>query len=131
MVGAGYGAEPGILFHKGEALQPLQGAGVVALDKTGTLTEGKPVLTNLTLAPGFVRADVLAAVAAVEGKSEHPIARAVMQAAKAERITLPLVTRYMPGRRSIRMTVPEAKRLSKRISPRQSPPARILVPSCH
>ena len=50
MVGTGRGAELGILFRKGEALQALQGVAVVALDKTGTLTEGKPVLTDLTLA---------------------------------------------------------------------------------
>jgi len=94
MVGTGRGAELGVLFRKGEALQALQGVAVVALDKTGTLTEGKPVLTDLTLAPGFTRADVLAAVAAVEAKSEHPIARAIVQAAIAEGLTLPAVTRF-------------------------------------
>ena len=94
MVGTGRGAELGILFRKGEALQALQGVAIVALDKTGTLTEGKPVLTDLTLAPGFARADVLAAVAAVEAKSEHPIARAIVQAAEAEGLTLPAVTGF-------------------------------------
>ena len=94
MVGTGRGAELGVLFRKGEALQALQGVAVVALDKTGTLTEGRPVLTDLTLAPGFQRADVLAAVAAVEVKSEHPIARAIVQAAEAERLILPAVTRF-------------------------------------
>lgn len=94
MVGTGRGAELGILFRKGEALQALQGVAVVALDKTGTLTEGKPVLTDLTLAPGFTRAGVLATVAAVEAKSEHPIARAIVQAAEAEGLTLPSVTRF-------------------------------------
>ena len=94
MVGTGRGAELGVLFRKGEALQALQGVAVVALDKTGTLTEGKPVLTNLTLAPGFVRSQVLTAVAAVEAKSEHPIARAILQAAEAEGLTLPAVTQF-------------------------------------
>ena len=94
MVGTGRGAELGVLFRKGEALQALQGVKVVALDKTGTLTMGKPVLTDLTLAPGFARADVLAAVAAVEAKSEHPIARAIVQAAEAEGLTLPAVTAF-------------------------------------
>ena len=94
MVGTGRGAELGILFRKGEALQALQGVKVVALDKTGTLTEGKPVLTDLTLAPGFARPDVLATVAAVEAKSEHPIARAIVQAAKSEGLTLPPVTGF-------------------------------------
>ena len=94
MVGTGRGAELGVLFRKGEALQALQGVAVVALDKTGTLTEGKPVLTDLTLAPGFVRSDVLSMVAAVEAKSEHPIARAIVQAAHAEGLTLPAVTMF-------------------------------------
>ena len=94
MVGTGRGAELGVLFRKGEALEALHGVKVVALDKTGTLTEGKPVLTDLTLAPGFARPDVLAAVAAVEAKSEHPIARAIVQAAMAEGLTLPPVTGF-------------------------------------
>ena len=94
MVGTGRGADLGILFRKGEALQALQGVKVVALDKTGTLTEGKPVLTDLGLADGFDRADVLAIVAAVEAKSEHPIARAIVQAAVAEGLTLPDVAGF-------------------------------------
>ena len=94
MVGTGRGAEMGILFRKGEALQALQEVTVVALDKTGTLTEGKPRLTDLDLAPGFDRAEVLAAIAAVEAKSEHPIARAITAAALAEGLTLPEVTGF-------------------------------------
>jgi heavy metal translocating P-type ATPase len=94
MVGTGRGAEMGVLFRKGEALQVLQGMKVVALDKAGTLTEGKPKLPDLTLAPGFARADVLAALAAVEAKSEHPIARAIVAAAEAEGLALPEVNRF-------------------------------------
>jgi heavy metal translocating P-type ATPase len=94
MVGTGRGAEMGVLFRKGEALQLLKEARVVALDKTGTLTEGKPHLTDLNLAPGFERADVLARVAAVEAKSEHPIARAIVAAAEAEGLALPEVTSF-------------------------------------
>lgn len=94
MVGTGRGAELGILFRKGEALQALQDVKVVAFDKTGTLTMGKPSLTDLHLAPGFDRGQVLAAVAAVEGKSEHPIARAIAAAAKEENLTLPEVTGF-------------------------------------
>jgi Au+-exporting ATPase len=94
MVGTGRGAELGILFRKGEALQALQDVKVVAFDKTGTLTMGKPSLTDLHLAPGFDRNPVLAAVAAVEGKSEHPIARAIVAAAKEENLTLPEVTGF-------------------------------------
>ena len=94
MVGTGRGAELGILFRKGEALQALQDVRVVAFDKTGTLTEGRPRLTDLNLAPGFDRAPVLAAVAAVEAKSEHPIARAIVTAAAEEGLTLPDVTGF-------------------------------------
>ena len=82
MVGSGRGAELGVLLRKGEALQRLQQAAVVALDKTGTLTEGRPRLTDLHLAAGFSREQVLAGVAAVEARSEHPIARAIVAAAQ-------------------------------------------------
>ncbi|WP_028033828.1 heavy metal translocating P-type ATPase [Chelativorans sp. J32] len=94
MVGTGRGAEMGILFRKGEALQLLREARVVALDKTGTLTQGKPALTDLELAGGFGRTDVLAQVAAVEAKSEHPIARAIVEAAETEGIVPPQATSF-------------------------------------
>ena len=88
MVGTGRAAELGVLFRQGEALQQLKDARVVALDKTGTLTRGKPELTDLVLAEGFSRAAVLGKVAAVEDKSEHPIARAIVAAAQAENLAL-------------------------------------------
>ncbi|WP_246831373.1 heavy metal translocating P-type ATPase [Pseudotabrizicola formosa] len=94
MVGTGRGAELGVLFRKGEALQALQDVRVVAFDKTGTLTMGRPRLTDLHLAAGFTRAPVLAAVAAVEAKSEHPIARAIAAAAEEEGLTLPEVSNF-------------------------------------
>ncbi|HAF1795166.1 TPA: gold/copper-translocating P-type ATPase GolT [Salmonella enterica] len=89
MVGTGRGAEMGVLFRKGEALQLLKDAKVVAVDKTGTLTEGRPVLTDLDVASGFERREVLAKVAAVESHSEHPIARAIVVSAEEEGIALP------------------------------------------
>ncbi|NYT64797.1 copper-translocating P-type ATPase [Alcaligenaceae bacterium] len=89
MVGTGRASQLGILFRKGEALQLLKDASVVAVDKTGTLTLGRPQLTDFFLAPGFQREPVLAAVAAVENKSEHPIARAIVQAAQQEGVILP------------------------------------------
>ncbi|EOF5964164.1 gold/copper-translocating P-type ATPase GolT [Salmonella enterica] len=89
MVGTGRGAEMGVLFRKGEALQLLKDAKVVAVDKTGTLTEGRPVLTDLDVASGFERRKVLAKVAAVESRSEHPIARAIVVSAEEEGIALP------------------------------------------
>jgi Cu+-exporting ATPase len=82
MVGTGRAAEMGVLFRKGEALQTLRSAQVIALDKTGTLTKGKPELTDLVAAGGFDRDEVLALVAAVETRSEHPIAEAIVEAAK-------------------------------------------------
>ncbi|MDK3017072.1 heavy metal translocating P-type ATPase [Pseudodonghicola flavimaris] len=81
MVGTGRAAELGVLFRKGDALQQLSGVSVVALDKTGTVTAGRPELTDLVLAEGFDRAEVLALVAAVEARSEHPIAEAIVRAA--------------------------------------------------
>ncbi|WP_284336565.1 heavy metal translocating P-type ATPase [Comamonas sp. NoAH] len=89
MVGTGRAAQMGVLLRKGEALQQLKDAKVVAVDKTGTLTKGKPELTDVLLAEGFDRAQVLAQVAAVEDKSEHPIARAIVDGAKAEGISVP------------------------------------------
>ncbi|MFT3801869.1 MAG: heavy metal translocating P-type ATPase [Burkholderiaceae bacterium] len=94
MVGTGRGAEMGVLFRKGEALQSLKDARVVAVDKTGTLTEGHPALTDLEVADGFERARVLALVAAVESRSEHPIARAIVEAAEHEGIALPALDEF-------------------------------------
>lgn len=94
MVGTGRGAELGILFRQGEALQQLKHITVVALDKTGTLTEGRPKLTDLELAPEFTRAQVLSLVAAVETRSEHPIARAIVNAAEAEGLDVPTVSNF-------------------------------------
>ena len=94
MVGTGRGAELGVLFRKGEALQLLKDAKVVAVDKTGTLTEGRPTLTDLEITEGFERSAVLAQVAAVETKSEHPIARAIVEAAESEGITIPVISHF-------------------------------------
>ncbi|GBQ24945.1 cation transport ATPase [Acetobacter estunensis NRIC 0472] len=80
MVGTGRGAELGVLFRKGEALQTLKDTKVVAFDKTGTLTQGHPELTDMTVAEGFEREEVLRLAAAVEARSEHPIARAIVAA---------------------------------------------------
>ncbi|MCY1127669.1 heavy metal translocating P-type ATPase [Frigidibacter sp. RF13] len=84
MVGTGRAAELGVLFRKGDALQALSGVVTVALDKTGTVTLGRPELTDVILADGFERADVLARVAAAEARSEHPIAEAIVRGAAAE-----------------------------------------------
>jgi P-type Cu+ transporter len=89
MVGTGRAAELGVLFRKGEALQTLRGARTVALDKTGTLTEGRPALTDLAPATGFDEAQVLRLVAAAETRSEHPVAEAITAAARARGLDLP------------------------------------------
>lgn len=89
MVGTGRAAELGVLFRKGDALQALDGVRIVALDKTGTVTQGHPELTDLLLAPGQTRADVLSLVAAVEARSEHPVAAAILRAARAEGLEPP------------------------------------------
>ncbi|GGR21109.1 heavy metal translocating P-type ATPase [Deinococcus ruber] len=99
MVGTGKAAELGMLFRNGAALEALQAVQVVALDKTGTLTEGRPALTDLQLLPDFDRTDVLSLVASAEEQSEHPIARAIVDAAKLDGIPLS-VTQYfeaVPG----------------------------------
>jgi Cu+-exporting ATPase len=88
MVATGRAAQMGVLFRKGDALQLLRDAEVVAVDKTGTLTVGKPQLTDLVVADGIKRAEVLALVAAVERRSEHPIAEAIVAAARAEGLAL-------------------------------------------
>ena len=89
MVGTGRAAELGVLFRKGQALQELRSAEIVVVDKTGTVTKGRPELTDLVVAEGFADNEVLALVAAVEGRSEHPIAEAIVRAAEEKNVTTP------------------------------------------
>ncbi|MEM6784511.1 MAG: heavy metal translocating P-type ATPase [Bacteroidota bacterium] len=91
MVGTGKAAQQGVLFRRGAALQTLTEVEVVALDKTGTLTEGRPTLTDVAMASGFEEREVLRLVAAVEARSEHPIAEALVRAAEARGLRLPRV----------------------------------------
>lgn len=99
MVASGRAAGMGILFRNGEALQTLGQTHVVALDKTGTLTKGQPELTDLVVAEGFHRDDLLAMIAAVESRSEHPIGEAIVATAKQEGVKLPVVQEFeaLPG----------------------------------
>jgi Cu+-exporting ATPase len=109
MVGTGKAAELGVLFRKGEALQTLSEATVVALDKTGTLTEGRPTLTDVALSPpdrgpgqapaGLDESALLRLVAAVEVPSEHPVARAIVRAADERGIDVPSAADFeaVPG----------------------------------
>lgn len=83
MVGTGRGAQLGVLFQRGDALQTLRDAQVVALDKTGTLTRGKPTMTDFVVLDENISEDkLLTLIASLEVLSEHPIARAVVEAAQ-------------------------------------------------
>lgn len=99
MVGTGRAAELGVLFRQGEALQGLGDVEVVAIDKTGTLTKGRPELTDLVAAEGFGEAEVLSLIAAVEMQSEHPIGEAIVEAARRRGLALPSAEAFeaVPG----------------------------------
>ncbi|MEO9631779.1 MAG: heavy metal translocating P-type ATPase, partial [Sulfitobacter sp.] len=83
MVGTGRAAQLGVLFRQGDALQSLQGVKTVALDKTGTLTKGTPELTDLVMMNDLPEDDLLPLIGAVEARSEHPIAQAILRRAEA------------------------------------------------
>ncbi|WP_277359974.1 heavy metal translocating P-type ATPase [Brucella melitensis] len=99
MVGTGRAAEFGVLFRRGDALQTLRDASVIAVDKTGTLTEGKPALAHFDMVEGFDKDELLALVAAVEARSEHPIADAIVAAAQEKGLKLAEVSAFeaVPG----------------------------------
>ncbi|MFD1302335.1 heavy metal translocating P-type ATPase [Methylobacterium marchantiae] len=99
MVGTGRAAELGVLFRNGGALQALRDAKVVAFDKTGTLTEGRPALTDLVAAPGFEADTALGLAASLESRSEHPVARSLVDAARARGLALSPPDRFeaVPG----------------------------------
>ncbi len=94
MVGTGRAAESGILFRSGAALQTLVDADVIALDKTGTLTAGRTQLTGVTVAAGGNETEVLRMAAAVEDASEHPLATAVVEAARIRGLDLPVAEEF-------------------------------------
>ncbi len=88
MVGTGKGAELGVLIKGGEALETTHRVDAVVLDKTGTITQGKPELTDMRLYHGANEAELLALCASAERGSEHPIARAIVEAAKNRSLPL-------------------------------------------
>lgn len=88
VVGTGRAAQWQVLFRRGDALQKLQSVDVVALDKTGTLTQGRPKVTEIIVAEGLTEEDVLKVAASVEQHSEHPLALAIVGAARARELTL-------------------------------------------
>ena len=87
--GVGLGALNGILIRGGEALQTAQGLQTIILDKTGTITHGKPVLTDVVVGDGFREEDVLTLAGGVEKSSEHPLAAAIVEGARARGLGLP------------------------------------------
>jgi len=89
MVATGRGALAGVLVRNAEALQALEKVDTLVVDKTGTLTEGKPRLTAVESAGRLSRAELLALAAGVERASEHPLGAALVEAARAEGLTLP------------------------------------------
>ncbi|MCA0399722.1 MAG: heavy metal translocating P-type ATPase [Proteobacteria bacterium] len=92
LVGTGRGAELGILFRRGDALQTLSEARMIAFDKTGTLTLGRPEMTALIPAEGFSPTEILGAAATLEARSEHPVGVAILRAAEKENIVPGLAT---------------------------------------
>ncbi|MCH8490632.1 MAG: heavy metal translocating P-type ATPase [Oceanicaulis sp.] len=94
MVGSGMGAERGVLIRSGEAIQTLKDIKVVVLDKTGTITKGKPELTDVVATGAFDEEMVLRAAAAVEAGSEHPLAQAIVTGARDRELDVPEVTQF-------------------------------------
>ncbi|MFB8326669.1 heavy metal translocating P-type ATPase [Bacillus wiedmannii] len=89
MAGSGRSAEYGILFKGGEHLEATHRLDTVILDKTGTVTNGKPVLTDVIVADGFHKEEILRLVGAAEKNSEHPLAEAIVEGIKEKKIEIP------------------------------------------
>ena len=108
MVGTGKGAENGILIKSGEALETAHKIKTVVLDKTGTITKGKPVLTNLKVYNSFDENEILQLAASAENNSEHPLAEAIVNGAKERNVEFKQYDKFraMPGY-GIRATINE------------------------
>ncbi len=106
MVGVGRGAEAGILIRDAEALERMEKVEVLLVDKTGTLTEGRPALTALHVLDGFRREELLVKAASLEQSSQHPLAKAVLAAASDAGLALATVTDFdAPTGRGVRGSV--------------------------
>ena len=88
MVGVGRGAQEGVLIRNAEALERMEAVDTLVLDKTGTLTEGKPKVVAITAAKGFDETEILRLAASVERSSEHPLGRAIVEAAAERKLEL-------------------------------------------
>jgi Cu+-exporting ATPase len=94
MVGVGKGAQHGVLIRDAEALERMEKVDTLVLDKTGTLTEGRPKVVHIEPAQGFSKDDVLQKLASVERASEHPLAMAIVNAAQDGKLSLSAVTDF-------------------------------------
>ena len=117
MVGNGVGAKNGILFKTAASLEETGRVQVVALDKTGTITKGEPRVTDILTGPGVAEDQLLGLAAALEAKSEHPIARAIMTKAEEEDINVADVAdfRILPGN-GLKCTIGDKKLLGGSMS---------------
>jgi len=99
MVGTGKGAENGVLIRSGEALETAHKIKAIILDKTGTLTQGKPMVTDIVTTPDFREEELLMMAASAERGSEHPLGESIVNAAKEKNLTLADVTEFnaIPG----------------------------------
>ena len=88
MVGTGRGAQAGVLVRNAEAMEMMERVDTLVVDKTGTLTEGKPKLTSVVLTEGFDESTLLRLAASLEQASEHPLASAIVQGAKERNVQL-------------------------------------------
>lgn len=95
IVGSGIGAERGIFIRRGEAIQTMKDIRVVIFDKTGTITEGRPVVTDIAPLGEYAMNDVLLYAASLEYASEHPLASAILEKAKSEKIQLKKVDNFV------------------------------------
>jgi Cu+-exporting ATPase len=95
MVGIGQGARKGVLIKNAQALELMEHINTLVLDKTGTLTEGRPSLTRIIMLGGFSEDTVLSLAATLENNSEHPIAKAIMNAAKTKNVPLSLSEEFV------------------------------------
>lgn len=113
MVGVGRGAQHGVLIRDAEALERMEKVDTLVVDKTGTLTEGRPKVVHVEAAPGFEPDDVLQKLASVERASEHPLAMAVVAAAQERQLALSEVTDFdSPVGKGVVGTVTGAKLVS-------------------
>ena len=94
MVGSGMGAENGVLIRNGAALQTLKDLDTIVFDKTGTITKGKPEVTDIISSKGFNEKDVLRLAASVEVGSEHPLGEAILRRANELKLELPKITNF-------------------------------------